>query len=35
MEEDAIPPVSWDNPVNRIMLGPKMMKEMEQEVINI
>jgi hypothetical protein len=27
--------VSWDNPVNRITLGPEMLKEMEQEVIKI
>jgi hypothetical protein len=28
-------PVSWDNPVNRITLGPEMLKDMEQEVIKI
>jgi hypothetical protein len=27
--------VSWDNPVNIIMLGLEMFKEMEQEVIKI
>jgi len=28
-------PVSWENPVNRVVIGPKMLKEMEQEVIKI
>ena len=28
-------PVTWDNPVNRIVLGPELLKEMEQEVVNI
>ena len=28
-------PVTWDNPVNAIVLGPKLLKEMEQEVIKI
>ena len=28
-------PVTWDNPVNRIVLGQKLIKEMEQEVANI
>ena len=28
-------PVTWDNPVNRIVLGPKFVKEMDQEVANI
>ena len=27
--------VTWDNPVNRVVLGPELLKEMEQEVINI
>ena len=27
--------VNWDNPVNRIVLGPELLKEMEQEVANI
>ena len=28
-------PVTWDNPVNRVVLGPKLLKEMEQEVVKI
>ena len=28
-------PVTWDNPVNMIVLGPKFLKEMEQEVVRI
>jgi hypothetical protein len=28
-------PVSWSNPVNRITIGPDMLKEMEQQVIQI
>ena len=28
-------PVTWDNPVNRVVLGPELLKEMEQEVTNI
>ena len=27
--------VTWDNQVNRIVLGPKLLKEMEQEVVKI
>ena len=27
--------VTWDNLVNRVVLGPKLLKEMEQEVVNI
>ena len=27
--------VTWDNPVKRIVLGPKFLKEMEKEVPNI
>ena len=27
--------VTWDNPVNKIVLGPKLLKEMEQEVAKI
>ena len=27
--------VTWDNLVNRIVLGPELLKEMEQEVVNI
>ena len=28
-------PVTWDNPVNRVVLGPELIKEMEQEVVKI
>ena len=28
-------PVTWDNPVNMVVLGPELLKEMEQEVVNI
>ena len=28
-------PMTWDNPVNRIVLGLELLKEMEQEVVKI
>ena len=28
-------PMTWDNPLNRVVLGPKLLKEMEQEVVKI
>ena len=28
-------PMNWDNPVNRILFGPELLKEMEQEVARI
>ena len=28
-------PETWDNPVNRVMLGLDLLKEMEQEVVKI
>ena len=28
-------PVTWDNPVNRVVIGPKLIKEMEQEAVKI
>ena len=28
-------PVTWENPVNRIVLGLELFKEMEQEVVKI
>jgi hypothetical protein len=28
-------PVSWSNPVNRITIGPDILKEMEQQVTQI
>ena len=27
--------MTWDNPVNRVVLGPESLKEMEQEVVKI
>ena len=27
--------VTWDNPVDRVVLGPELLKEMEQEVVKI
>ena len=28
-------PVTWDNPVNRVVLGLELLKEMEQKVVKI
>ena len=28
-------PVTWDNPVDNIALGPNLLKEMEQEVAKV
>ena len=28
-------PVTWDNPVNMVVLGLELLKEMEQEVVKI
>ena len=28
-------PVSWDTPVNRVVIGPAMLQEMEQEITKI
>ena len=28
-------PVTWDNPVNRVVIGPELLKEMDQEVVKI
>ena len=28
-------PVSWDNPVDRVIVGPKMLKDMEEQVVKI
>ena len=27
--------MTWDNLVNRVVLGPKLLKDMEQEVVKI
>ena len=28
-------PISWDNPVDRLMVGPEMLQEMENQVRKI
>ena len=28
-------PVTWNNPVNRVVIGPEFLKEIEQKVVNI
>jgi hypothetical protein len=28
-------PISWNNPIDRVTIGPYMLKEMEQQVIQI
>ena len=28
-------PVTWDNPVNTVVIGPEFLKEMEQEVVKM
>ena len=28
-------PVSWDNPVDRVIVGPEMLKDMEEQVVKI
>jgi hypothetical protein len=35
MEENEIIPISYDNPVENISLGPDMLKEMEHKVTKI
>ena len=32
---ECITLVTWDNPVNRVVLGLEFLKEMEQEVVKI
>ena len=27
--------VTWDNPMNMVVLGPELLKEMEQDIVNI
>ena len=27
--------VTWENPVNRVVIGPELLKKMEQEVLKI
>jgi len=27
--------VSWDNPINKVVLGPNMLKEMEEQMFKI
>jgi hypothetical protein len=28
-------PVSWDNPIDRVVLGPELLKDMEDQVVKI
>ena len=28
-------PVTWDNPVNKVVIGPELLKEMEKKVVKI
>ena len=28
-------PLTWDNPVKKVVVGPKLLKEMEKEVVKI
>jgi hypothetical protein len=30
-----ITPVSWDNPIDRVVLGPEFLKEMEDQMVKI
>jgi len=30
-----VTPILWDDPMNKVVLGSDILKEMEQEVINI
>ena len=27
--------VSWDNPIDRVIIGPEMLKDLEEQVIKI
>ena len=31
----CMPTVNWDSPVNRVVIGFEMLKEMEQEIVKI
>ena len=28
-------PISWDNPIDRVIVGPKLLKEMENQMVKI
>jgi hypothetical protein len=28
-------PVSWDNPVDKVVIGPKLLREMEEHMVKI
>jgi hypothetical protein len=28
-------PVSWDNPIDRVVLGPELLKDMEDKMVRI
>ena len=35
IEGGVVTTVTWDNPVNKVVLRPELLKEMEQEVVKI
>ena len=28
-------PISWDNPIDRVIVGPKLLKDMEDQMVKI
>jgi hypothetical protein len=28
-------PVSWDNPIDRVIIGPELLREMEEKMVKI
>ena len=28
-------PISWDNPMGRVIVGPKLLKDMEDQMVKI
>jgi hypothetical protein len=28
-------PVSWDNPIDRVVVGPELLREMEEKMVKI
>jgi hypothetical protein len=35
MVESVILQVSWDNPIDRVVLGPELLREMEEKMVKI
>jgi hypothetical protein len=35
MEKSANTPISWDNPTDRVVVGPEFLKEMEEKMLKI